>query len=233
METPARSRIRRGAQTPRGRETRAAILNAARRACSEQWLDQLSLAELARAAGTTRASVLFQFPEGWLDIAAELHIEELEAARNAVDKLVRARFKPEQRLRLSLHYFLARGEELGALLPNVRAFSYFWGDGVDAQVTPVREAILERVGLLLRAAAPARPPAAEERSAAETLVFFAFDLVAAPMFRRLRPEERGARLDTAITLMLKGLSGKQRGDRRSSTRRDHVLHPIAKPTGDQ
>ena len=81
IPTPIRSRIRRGAHTARGRETRAAILAAARRICSEQWLDQLSLAELAREAGTTRASVLFQFPEGWLDIAAELMVEELEAGR--------------------------------------------------------------------------------------------------------------------------------------------------------
>ena len=206
MLQPARNRVRRGAQTPRGRETRAAILAAARIACSEQWLDQLSLAELARAAGTTRASVLFQFPEGWLDIAAELLIEEFEAARTAVDEIVKARLRPEERLRRSLHYFLARGEELGALLPNVRAFSYFWGDATDAQVAPTRDAILDRVALLLRATAPGRQSAAEARNAAETLVFFAFDLVAAPMFRRLRPEERAAKLDTALALIRKGLT---------------------------
>ena len=208
MATPIQSRTRRGARTVRGRETRAAILAAARRVCSEHWLDQLSLAELAREAGTTRASVLFQFPDGWLDIAAELLIEELEAARKAVDELVKARLKPEERLRKSLHYFLAHGEELGALLPNLRAFSYFWGDAADAQVAPVRDATLDQVALLLRATAPGRQPAAEARDAAETLVFFAFDLVAAPMFRRLRPEERAAKLDTAITLILKGLTRK-------------------------
>jgi AcrR family transcriptional regulator len=208
MQTPGPNRLRRGAHTPRGRETRAAILKAARKSCTEQWLDQLSLAELAREAGTTRASVLFQFPEGWLDIAAELQLEELEVTRNLLEELGQARLKPEARLRQSLHQFLAHSEELGALLPNLRAFSYFWGDAADAQVTPTREAILELVAGLLRAAAPGRQPAPESRNAAETLVFFAFDLVAAPMFRRLRPEERAAKLDTAITLMLTGLSRK-------------------------
>lgn len=212
MQTPVRSRIRRGAHTPRGRETRAAILAAARQMCTEQWLDQLSLAELARAAGTTRASVLFQFPEGWPDIAAELLIEELEAARTAVDGLARARLKPEERLRQSLHYFLARSEELGALLPNLRAFSYFWGDAIDALVTPTRDATLDQIALLLRIVAPGQQPAAEARSAAETLVFFALDLVAAPIYRRLPPAERAAKLDTAITLMLKGLTRKPARD---------------------
>ncbi len=89
MQTPTRSRLRRTAHTPRGRETRAAILKAARKNCSEQWLDQLSLTELARTAGTTRASVLFQFPEGWPDIAAELQVEELDAVRRAIDELAR------------------------------------------------------------------------------------------------------------------------------------------------
>jgi hypothetical protein len=37
--------------------------------CSEHWLDELSLAGLARIAGTTRASVPVPVPEGWLDIA--------------------------------------------------------------------------------------------------------------------------------------------------------------------
>ena len=208
MPTPIQSRTRRGAHTPRGRETRAAILRVARKSCSEQWLDQLSLAELAREAGTTRASVLFQFPEGWLDIAAELMVEEFEAGRRAVDELVKARLKPEDRLRKSLHHFLAQGEELGALLPNLRAFSYFWGDAADAHVAPTREAILDQIAALLGATAPGGQPAAESRNAAETLMFFAFDLVAAPIYRRLRPEERAAKLDTAIALTLKGLTRK-------------------------
>jgi len=181
MKTLVQNRIRRGAHTPRGQQTRAAILGAARQMCREQWLDQLSLAELARAAGTTRASVLFQFPEGWPDIAAELMVEELEAARQAVAELAKARLKPEQRLRQSLHYFLTRSEELGALLPNLRAFSYFWGDAIDALVTPTREATLDQIALLLCTVAPGRQPPAEARNAAETLVFFAFDLVAAPI----------------------------------------------------
>jgi len=208
MQAPDRSRIRRGAHTPRGQQTRAAILAAARRMCSEQWLDQLSLAELARAAGTTRASVLFQFPEGWPDIAAELMVEELEAARVSTEEYANARLRPEERLRQSLGYFLSRAEELGALLPNVRAFSYFWGDVIDAMVAPTRDAVMDRIASLLCAVAPGRQLAGEARNAAETLVFFAIDLVAAPMFRRLRPEERAAKLDTAVRLMVKGLARK-------------------------
>jgi AcrR family transcriptional regulator len=174
--------------------------------CSDTWLDQLSLAELARAAGTTRASVLFQFPEGWPDIAAELLIEQLLAAREAIDELAKARLRPEERLRQSLRYFVTLGEELGALPPNVRAFSYFWGDPTDALVAPTRDAILDQIAELLRAVAPGRQSLAEARSAAEPLVFFAFDLAAAPIYRRLRSEERAARLDVAITLTLKGLA---------------------------
>ena len=150
--------------------------------------------------------MLFQFPEGWPDIAAELHIEEFEAARKAVDEVAGARLKPAERLRRSLYYFLAHGEELGALLPNLRAFSYFWGDAADAQVAPARDAVLEQIALLIQAAAPGRQSSADARSAAENLVLFAYDLVAAPMFRRLRLEERRAKLDTAVTLMLKGLT---------------------------
>jgi hypothetical protein len=135
-------------------------------------------------------------------------IEEREAARQAVGGLARARLKPEERLRQSLHYFLARSEELGALLPNLRAFSYFWGDAIDALVRPTRDATLDQIALLLRTVAPGRQPATEARIAAETLVFFAIDLVAAPIFRRLPTAERTTKLDTAITLMLKGLTRK-------------------------
>ena len=58
MPTPIQSRTRRGAHTPRGRETRAAILRVARKSCSEQWLDQLSLAELARAGAEIRGWIV-------------------------------------------------------------------------------------------------------------------------------------------------------------------------------
>lgn len=206
MSVPVRSRARRGAHTPRGRETRAAILKAARKMCSEQWLDQLSLAELAREASTTRASVLFQFPEGWPDIAAELMIEELEAARDHAEEISGQRLKAPEALRRSLRYFLERGEALGALPANVRAFSYFWGDAIDALVAPTRDAILGKVARLLQAVAPGRQSMTEARAAAEVLVHFALDLVASPHFRRLNSEERSAQLDTAVNLAIKGLT---------------------------
>jgi AcrR family transcriptional regulator len=206
MENPARSRSRRGAHTPRGQLTRDAILAAARQMCREQWLDQLSLAELARVAGTTRASVLFQFPEGWLDIAAEILVEEMIIARAATEEIAKLRLKPPQRLSRSVHYFLQRGEELGALMPNIRAFNYFWGDMIDALVAPARDAAFDAVARLLQATAPGRQSVAEARDASETLVFFAIDLACAPMYRRLRPAERAAKLDTAIGLVVKGLT---------------------------
>lgn len=206
MLIPPRPRPRRGAQTARGRETRAAILKAARKMCTEQWLDQLSLAELAREAGTTRASVLFQFPDGWPDIAAELLIEEMQLAAQAAGQQVAARAEPEERLRRSLHYILERGEELGALLPNVRAFNYFWGDTLEAMVAPSREQATNEVGRLLRDTAPGRQTVPESRDAAELLFFYALDLMCAPMFRRLTSEERAAKLDHAIDLVVKGLT---------------------------
>ena len=55
--------------------------------------------------------MLFQFPEGWLDIAAELMIEELDIGRIAAEAIAKQRLKPPERLSLSLHYFLQRGEE--------------------------------------------------------------------------------------------------------------------------
>jgi AcrR family transcriptional regulator len=208
MPTPIQSRAPRGARTPRGRETRAAILSAARRMCSEHWLDQLSLAELAREAGTTRASVLFQFPEGWPDIAAELLLEELAASSATMTELANGRLKPDAQLRASLHYVLKRADELGALLPNLRAFNFFWGDLIEAAVAPSANANMDRIAELLRATAPGRQPIAESRDSAEALYAFALDLVCAPMYRRLSSDERTAKLDTAINLMLKGLTRK-------------------------
>jgi AcrR family transcriptional regulator len=208
MSTPIQSRAPRGARTPRGRETRAAILAAARRMCSEHWLDQLSLAELAREAGTTRASVLFQFPEGWPDIAAELLLEELAASSASMAELARGRLKPDAQLRASLHYVLTRADELGALLPNLRAFNFFWGELIEAAVAPSANANMDRIAALLRATAPGRQPIAESRDSAEALYAFALDLVCAPMYRRLSSDERTAKLDTAINLMLKGLTRK-------------------------
>ena len=208
MPTPIQPRSRRGAKTPRGQKTRASILAAAREMCSSRWLDELSLAELARAAGTTRASVLFQFPEGWPDIAAQLLIEELETAAAVTAELAKSRQKPEQRLRAALHYMLGRGEELGALLPNLRAFNLIWGDAIDATVTPYLEASLARIMQLLCDTAPGRQSLADARNAAEVLYSFALDLACAPPYRRMSAADRTEKLDTAITIMLKGLTRK-------------------------
>jgi AcrR family transcriptional regulator len=205
VDDPTRIRTRRGAHTPRGQQTRNAILVTARRMCSEHWLDQLSLAELARIAGTTRASVLFQFPEGWLDIAADLLSEELSQARTAMLEIHRTEVAPDSRLRLVLRWFLRRGEESGALIPNLRAFNCIWGDVIDAAVAPQRDAVFDDVSSVLRAACSAQPSAPALRGATEVLVYFALDLLSAPMYRRLRPDERAAKLDTAVALVLAGL----------------------------
>ena len=208
MTSLVRPRTRRGTHTPQGQQTRKAILAAARRMCSEHWLDELSLAGLARIAGTTRASVLFQFPEGWLDIAAQLMMEELTAAHAAIEEIAVQRLKPADRLKRALYYFLKRGEELGTFMPNLRAYNFFWGDIIDAAVTPARDAALDSVARLIRQAAPGRQSAAASRDAAEILVFFTIDLTSAPMYRRLQPNERIAMLDTAIALVSSGLSTK-------------------------
>ena len=208
MSTPIQPRSRRGAKTPRGQKTRASILAAAREMCSSRWLDELSLAELARAAGTTRASVLFQFPEGWPDIAAQLLAEELESASREAAALAAERMNAEERLRKLLQYGLQRGEELGALLPNLRAFKYFWGDVIDAVVAPQQAAIFEQLALTIRAAAPGRQSPADLRNAAEALYTYALELTCAPAFRRLSLEDRAAKLDSAMTVALRGLSAK-------------------------
>ena len=208
MDSLVRPRVRRGAHTPRGQLTRGAILAAARKMCSEHWLDQLSLAELARRAGTTRASVLFQFPEGWLDIAAELMIEELDLGRIAAEAIAKQRLKPPERLSRSLHYFLQRGEELGAMMPNLRAYNFFWGDLIDAVVAPTRDAAFDTVARLLQATCPGRQTRLEARDAAETLIFYSMDLASAPMYRRLRAAERAAKLDGVLALVIKGLTRK-------------------------
>jgi AcrR family transcriptional regulator len=206
VPTPIQPRSRRGARTPRGQKTRAAILAAARQMCSSRWLDELSLAELARAAGTTRASVLFQFPEGWPDIAAQLLAEELEAASAAAAALAAERMGAEERLRRLLRYGLQRGEELGALLPNLRAFKYFWGDVIDAVVAPQQALVFDQLALAIRAATPGRQSPSDLRNAAEALYTYAIELACAPAFRRLAFEERLAKLDSATTMAIRGLA---------------------------
>jgi AcrR family transcriptional regulator len=205
MDGPARHRVRRGAQTVRGQQTRAAILAAARQLCSEKWLDQLSLAELARTAGTTRASVLFQFPEGWLDIAAELMVEEFEAWHAASLVISQSKLEPQERLREALQWVLTRGAEQGAFLPNVRAFNHVWGEMIDTAAAGSRNDAFEYVAEQLRQIVPATASKTDLRTAAELLAFFAIDLVCTPMYRRLPPHERAAKLDAAISLALAGL----------------------------
>jgi AcrR family transcriptional regulator len=222
MDGPARQRPRRVAQTARGQQTRAAILGAARQLCSEKWLDQLSLAELARTARTTRASVLFQFPEGWLDIAAELMVEEFEAWREAALEIARSGLGPEERLRQALQWVLERGAEQGAFLPNVRAFNLVWGELIDTAASASRNAAFEYVADQLRQSVPETVSRSELRTAAELLAFFAIDLVCTPMYRRLPPQERAAKLDAAISLALAGLS--------KSDSRNAPTQPCASPS---
>lgn len=194
------------AKTARGQRTREAILRAARQICASQWLDHLSLAELARGSGTTRASVLFQFPEGWAGVAAELMIEELGLWTAQFELRGRARRKPAEQIRAGLQYVLRRSEELGALLPNLRAFNFVWGETIEAEVRPATEALLERLAALLAAAARGDASRVDTRMAAQGLCFLTLDVACAPMFRRLQPAERDAVIDSLLDTTLKGLA---------------------------
>ncbi len=196
-----------GAKTARGQRTREAILQAARKICAEQWLDHLSLSELARGSGTSRASVLFQFPEGWAGVAAQLMIEELGLWTARFEPHGRARRKPADRIRMGLYYVLRRSEELGALLPNLRAFNFVWGETIEAEVRPATEALLDRLAGLLAEAARGDATHEATRMAAQGLCFLALDVACAPRFRRLRPEERDAAIDSLVDTTLKGLAG--------------------------
>lgn len=206
--TAIQARARRGAKTERGRATRGSILAAARRMGSESWLDQLALAELARAAGTTRASVLFQFPDGWPDIAAELRIEEMQLWEDEIAGLVASRRKPQERLADALGFLLSRSEATGTLLPNLRAFNLFWGESIDARLLPYLDAIIDHLAALISAACRTEPEVAVARTCANALFAHALDLATLPYFRRLRPAGRQAELATAISVMLKGLNAK-------------------------
>ena len=152
--------------------------------------------------------MLFQFPEGWPDIAAQLLAAELEGAGRTAAALSAERMNAEERLRKLLQYGLQRGEELGALLPNLRAFKYFWGDVIDAVVAPQQAAIFDQLALMIRAAAPGRQSPADLRNAAEALYTYALELACAPAFRRLSLEDRVAKLESAMAVALRGLSAK-------------------------
>ena len=61
--------MRRKAKTSRGVDVMDRVVEAAKTLLSENWLDEVSITELAREAGIVRASLLLQFPNGWPDIA--------------------------------------------------------------------------------------------------------------------------------------------------------------------
>ena len=80
-EDPMKSKtqaMRRKAKTPRGVDVMDRVVKAAKKLLGENWLDQISITELAREAGIVRASLLLQFPNGWPDIANTILIRELD-----------------------------------------------------------------------------------------------------------------------------------------------------------
>jgi hypothetical protein len=79
---------------------------------------------------------------------------------------------------------------------------------IDAVVAPQQAAIFEQLALAIRAAAPGRQSPADLRNAAEALYTYALELTCAPAFRRLSLEDRAAKLDSAMTVALRGLSAK-------------------------
>jgi len=197
-----------GAKTPRGQKTRESIIKAAREICAGQWLDQLSLAELAREAHTTRASVLFQFPEGWPEIAAQLMIGELEAWAAHFDSLEKTRRKAPDKLVEGLAYLIGRSDELGAFIPNLRAFNMVWGDAIESLVMPYEDALAGRVARLLSESVRADAESDGVRVAAESLIGYLMDLNSIPILRQADAKVRRAKVETHVDFTLRGLKAK-------------------------
>ena len=208
MENPVRSRIRRGAHTPRGQQTRAAILKAARQMCSQQWLDQLSLAELAREAGTTRASVLFQFQEGWPDIAAELMIEELKLPERRPRRSPGNDSGPPRPCAVHCDIFCSAANHsarcLRTCVPSAISGATRSTRWSRRRATPSSAASRGSCRRWRPAASPRPRPATPPKCWFTSPSTWS----PPPCSSRLDPVERAARLDTAVNLVIHGLTRK-------------------------
>jgi len=200
--------MRRKAKTPRGVDVMDRVVEAAKTLLSENWLDEVSITELAREAGIVRASLLLQFPNGWPDIANTILIREFsndyliwlcDLGEKQKERYV------NDRVFEALNFILTRAEGTGLLYPNLRSQMFVWGEenfGVTyCLLIDTLNSIVEIMGQV----GSKRSEQACEY-AAEALFNIALDLAAAPSLHYRTFKDRREVLRNTIDLILAGLA---------------------------
>lgn len=113
-------------KTQRGRDTREAILSAARRLASERWVDEVPFTDLAEAAEVARASLHHAFGH-WRNVLWDLFEEEADLLDEAYERARRLRRRrPSDRAFEMLAAVLDRADQTGLLYPNLRSAMATW-----------------------------------------------------------------------------------------------------------
>ena len=148
---------RRQPKTERGSNVIGRVVATAKSLLAERWLDEISISELARAAGVARASLLLQFSKGWPDVAWEVFASEFN--QQIEDVAVNLVSDPgsrsaNERLYELLDQILMRANETGLLYRNLRSQMFVWGDDYDFQAEIQLSDLHETMPEILAQASP-------------------------------------------------------------------------------
>jgi AcrR family transcriptional regulator len=118
----------RRATTDRGEMVIDSVFKATQRLLIERWSHDLSVAEIAGAAGIARASLLLQFPGGMTDVFNTVAIRELGIFDEGCEAAMLANHrKPVERVIAAFEPLFSRAEHSGRLYANLRGAMFTWG----------------------------------------------------------------------------------------------------------
>ena len=193
-------------RTHRGRDVRQSVYDAAEKLLQERWLGDISVVGLAKEAGIARASLLFQFPKGWFDIAWDLVGvvigNPFEDALNALYNEP-SRPKSPEAIASLMETFIDVADGKGRLVPNLRSQMFVWGEEHGSQWRIPAQDWVEEISDLM--VADKKDITDEHRTVAESLTQFALDLAGRGGFYLYRTENKRERIRQSVVVALAGL----------------------------
>lgn len=198
---------RRQPKTVRGSDVVNKVLETAATLLQDDWLDNVSIAKLARESGISRASLLLQFQNGWPDIAYGLLCREFDSDYSELTwKLVEEPLERtvNDRMFELLDYLLTRAERTGLMYANLRAQMFIWGDEntamMEVQLSDVLECMVRMFDEVTK-----KPDAVVSSRATDMLFNSTIDLAALRDIPATSFDQRRAAVRTMIDLTVAGV----------------------------
>ena len=207
----------RRASTSRGDSVIGKVATTAEALLKDHWLADVSISSLAEKAGVVRASLLYQFKNGWPDVASTLVTNVLFRVFDEIliDKLKeRSQQDVMESVTTALLSVVELAEQSGRLVANLRSQMFVWGDDNNELFHAPSQDFNEELAEVL--ALKVGPITDSHRYSAEFLINFALDMAAGTGLYPWTADERRTLIRAQVDLTISGLKTNLAGSDRLS-----------------